>query len=114
MTFKVGVPRQGRCLSNTGCVVCLICLMLYDPAVPAVRRCQGAADIVTANQNCPSDRPGRGPQSPVHTLYITSRPPLDKKVFPVHRPGGLKRDDWDFFFMIFEKSFFFLNLLGTF
>ena len=35
------------------------------------------------------------------------RPPLNKKVFPVHRPGGLKRADWDFFFMIFEKSLFF-------
>ena len=39
-------------------------------------------------------------------------PPLNKKLFPVHRPGGLKRADWDFFFMIkffmiFEKSFFF-------
>ena len=32
---------------------------------------------------------------------------LNKKVFPDHRPGGLKRADWDFFFMIFEKSFFF-------
>ena len=34
------------------------------------------------------------------------RPPLNKKLFPVHRPGGLKRADWDFFFMIFEKRFF--------
>ena len=34
------------------------------------------------------------------------RPPLNKKSFPVHRPGGLKRADWDFFFMIFEKSCF--------
>ena len=33
------------------------------------------------------------------------RPSLNKKVFPVHRPGGLKRADWDsFFFMIFEKK----------
>ena len=24
-------------------------------------------------------------------------PPLNKKVFPVHRPGGLKGADWDFF-----------------
>ena len=34
------------------------------------------------------------------------RPPLNKKLFPVHRPGGLKRADWDFLFMIFENSFF--------
>ena len=34
------------------------------------------------------------------------RPPLNKKVFPVHRPGGLKRADWDSFSLIFEKSFF--------
>ena len=37
----------------------------------------------------------------------TVRPPLNKKLFPVHRSGGLKRADWNFFFMIFEKSFFF-------
>ena len=24
----------------------------------------------------------------------------------VHRPGGLKRADWDFFFMFLDKSFF--------
>ena len=43
------------------------------------------------------------------------RPPLNKKLFHVHRLGGLKRADWDFFFMIFEKkSCFPLNLLGTF
>ena len=32
------------------------------------------------------------------------RPLLNKKVFPVYRPGGLKRADWDFFFMIFEEK----------
>ena len=37
------------------------------------------------------------------------RPPLNIKVFPVHRPGALKRADWNFFFHIFKKySFFFL------
>ena len=30
-------------------------------------------------------------------LFLTMRPPLNKKLFPVHRPGGLKRADWDFF-----------------
>ena len=35
------------------------------------------------------------------------RPSLNKKVFPVHWPGGPKRADWDFFFMIFEKTFIF-------
>ena len=34
-------------------------------------------------------------------------PPLKKKLFPVHRPSRLQRADWDFFFMIFEKRFFF-------
>ena len=38
-------------------------------------------------------------------VYTYIRPPLNKKVFPVHRPDGLKRADWDFFFMIFEKRF---------
>ena len=37
---------------------------------------------------------------------LTTRPPLDKKLFPVHRPGGLKRADWNFF-SIFSKKFFF-------
>ena len=41
-------------------------------------------------------------------LAAYTRPPLNKKLFPVHRPGGLNRVDWDFFFfMIFEQSFFF-------
>ena len=44
-------------------------------------------------------------------MVLSVRPPLNKKMFPVHRPGGLKRANWDFFFMIFEKTFFFLNLL---
>ena len=35
-------------------------------------------------------------------------PSLNKKVFPVHQPGGLKRT---FFYMIFEKSFFFTIFL---
>ena len=29
------------------------------------------------------------------------RPPLNKKVFPVDRPSGFKRADWNFFFYIF-------------
>ena len=39
---------------------------------------------------------------------LSLRPPLIEKLFPVHRPSGLKRADWNFFFMIFEKSCFFL------
>ena len=35
------------------------------------------------------------------------RPPLNKKLFPVHRPGGLKRAYWNLFFHIFKKDFFF-------
>ena len=62
----------------------------------------------------------KGPTSPwgrLH-LYSTCRhqdlptsgllgPSLNKKVFPVHRPGGLKRADWDFFFHDFFKKLFF-------
>ena len=35
------------------------------------------------------------------------RPTLNKKLFPVHRPGGSKRADWNFFFYIFKKTSFF-------
>ena len=55
--------------------------------------------------------------------YIASkqfilRPPLNKKLFPVHRPSGLKWADWIFlfiylfiyFFQIF-RFFFLLNPL---
>ena len=34
-------------------------------------------------------------------------PALNKKLFPVHRPGGLKRADWNFFPHIFPLFFFF-------
>ena len=36
------------------------------------------------------------------------RPPLSKKSFTVHRPGGLKRAYWNFFIPIFKIFFFFL------
>ena len=36
------------------------------------------------------------------------RPPLNKKLFPVLRPSGLKRADWNSFFFIFKNIFFFL------
>ena len=39
------------------------------------------------------------------------RPPLNKKLFPVYRPGGSKRADWNFFFSIFSFSFFFFFLV---
>ena len=33
------------------------------------------------------------------------RPPLNKKSFPVHRPGGLKRAEWEvFYFHVFKKK----------
>ena len=35
------------------------------------------------------------------------RPPLSEKLFPVDRPSGFKRADWNFCFHIFEKSLFF-------
>ena len=34
------------------------------------------------------------------------RPPLNKKLFPVHRPSGLKRANWNFYFHI-SKIFVF-------
>ena len=34
------------------------------------------------------------------------RPPLNKKLFPVHRPGGLKMADWNSFFYIYIYIFF--------
>ena len=37
-------------------------------------------------------------------MLHTPRPPLNTKLFPVHRPGGLKRADWNFFFFIFKKK----------
>ena len=37
------------------------------------------------------------------------RPPLNEKLFPVHRPSGLKMADWNFFFFFF--SFFSTGLV---
>ena len=37
------------------------------------------------------------------------RPALNKKLFPVHRPSGLKRADWNFFLLIL-KIFLFVFL----
>ena len=34
------------------------------------------------------------------------RPPLNKKLFPVYRPGGSKKADWNFFFIFSKKLFF--------
>ena len=39
---------------------------------------------------------------------ILVRPPLNKKSFPVHWPGGLKRAYWNSFFSSFQIFFFFL------
>ena len=35
------------------------------------------------------------------------RPPSNKKLFHVYRPGGSKRADWNFFFSSLKKLFFF-------
>ena len=49
------------------------------------------------------------------TLEETSRnkqvrPPLNKKLFPVYRPGGSKRANWNLFFHLFKEFFFFFLL----
>ena len=52
------------------------------------------------------------PGSPVNVCVYSSsltyrwelRPPLIEKLFPVHRPSGLNRADWNLFYMIFEKK----------
>ena len=31
-------------------------------------------------------------------------PPLNKKLFPVYRPGGQKRAYWNFYFPVFSKK----------
>ena len=41
-------------------------------------------------------------------LAVQIRPPLNKKSFTVHRPDGLKRANWNFFFPYFSKSFSFV------
>ena len=34
---------------------------------------------------------------------------LNKKLFPVYRPGGSKRADWNFFFHLFNFYFFYFS-----
>ena len=41
-------------------------------------------------------------------ISISMRPSSNKKSFPVHRPGGLKRAYWNFFFHLFKQFFFLL------
>ena len=36
-------------------------------------------------------------------------PTLNEKLFPVHRPSGLKRADWNFFFIFFFSPLFFFS-----
>ena len=43
----------------------------------------------------------------IQDYLLSVRPPLNKKLFPVHRPGGLKRAYRNFFFHIFKKKIFF-------
>ena len=48
--------------------------------------------------------------SSFHFYYVVVtnlRPPLNKKLFHVYRPSGLKRADWNFLFIIFGKRVFF-------
>ena len=45
---------------------------------------------------------------PPTPTQLAIRPPLNEKLFPVHRPSGLKRANWNFFSHIFNKRFFFL------
>ena len=42
----------------------------------------------------------------VVTLQIVQllRPPLNKKSFPVHRPGGVKRAEWEVLFHVFNQK----------
>ena len=49
-----------------------------------------------------------------HEKGESIRPPLNKKLFPVHRPGGLKRAEtgtsfffFFFFFIFFKKEIFY-------
>ena len=42
------------------------------------------------------------------TVKQTVRPSLKEKLFPVYRPGGSKRADWNLFFPLFKKLFLFL------
>ena len=46
-----------------------------------------------------------------HVFWLISElsPPLKKKLFPVQRPSGLKRADWNFFFHIYKKKIFLLS-----
>ena len=48
-----------------------------------------------------SDKLGSGPGTII-------RPSSNKKLFPVHRPGGLKRAYWNNFFPIFNFHQFFI------
>ena len=50
-----------------------------------------------------------------HATYdvVTARirPPLNKRLFPVHRPTGLEKMQTRSFFNDFIKLFFFINIL---
>ena len=46
--------------------------------------------------------------SPWLPTRLAIRPSSNKKSFPVHRPGGLKRAYWNFFFPILKKILIFL------
>ena len=50
--------------------------------------------------------PGRG-RIRIYSVLGDHRPSSNKKSFPVHRPGELKRAYWNIFFPVFKNIFFF-------
>ena len=44
---------------------------------------------------------------------MSIRPTLNKKLFLVHHPNGLKRADWNFFFNDFLKTSFSFSILSV-
>ena len=57
-------------------------------------------------KQAPAGCTGSKPVHPV-TNMCTPRPSSNKKSFPVHRPGGLRRAYWNFFFHLFKIFFTF-------
>ena len=44
---------------------------------------------------------------PRFVAHLLIRPPLNKKLFPVHLPSGLKRADWNFILFFSQETIFF-------
>ena len=47
--------------------------------------------------------------APKRSYLVLIRPSSNRISFPVHRPGGLKRAYWNFFFPVFKVFFFFFT-----